>query len=476
MRIGSRMFRSDTIRLGTGEVRQLAIVLESIRPDVAQGHALARVTVSGATPCETARHHAVRIADLWEDASTALLATTISSRDSLVRRRLIRYERALDPATLAIQREYVRSFDAFGGAGGGFFTSIPADSLSRVGYWQRAGTGAVKFHGPDERALLSEVFLHDHCFTLDEMSDKPGEVALGFEPSADRLGSEAPEIRGVITLDSATSELRSVEFSWVTLPPGVPPDHLGGRIEYAALPWGPWYVHRWRLRMPEALAPGESQDGNRFGIVEEGGVVQAGGRTPHDGAPVTISGMVVDDGGDPLPGAMIAVAGTVLRTITDGEGRFLLERVPPGLQVVEAEHPKYDALGVRLAEVDVLLDEGVRRELLIRAPSEADVPVLLCGEAATAGLGTLRLTVVDGRTGDPVSGLRVTLAERKARAAGSGFSTQSRTDARGVVLFCGAPPEQVLVLTAGVSNRPTEFQLSLPAAGVKYRLLRLVPQ
>src|SRR5262245_20170233 len=188
-RIGSRPFRSDTMTLGPGEVRRLDIILDAVRPDVANAMTLDRVTVSSATPCRTATDHSVRIADLWDNARTALLATSISDRDSLVKRRVIRYERAREAADLAIRSERIRAFDALGGTGGGFFRSLSAESLSKVGYWQRNGTGSARFHGPDENALLSTEFLADHCFTLVEPDSSRGELlGLGFEPAENRRG------------------------------------------------------------------------------------------------------------------------------------------------------------------------------------------------------------------------------------------------------------------------------------------------
>jgi hypothetical protein len=472
-RIGARPFRSDTITLLAGDTRRVDVQLESIKPDASNAFTLTRVTIAGATPCETADDQSVRIANLWEHASTALLAADISTRDSLVRRRVLRYERALDPATLAIQNEQVRAIDAVGGTAGGFFRSLSGDSLSRVGYWQRIGTGVAKFHGPDESALLSPAFLADHCFALARRAGSANLIGLSFEPALHRRGGDAPpEIRGTIWLDETSSELRFVEFSWVSLPAGVPAEHLGGRVDYQRLTWGPWYVNRWWLRMPEGQAQLPGTSGSRFGIVEEGGWVQADDASVQ-ARPGTIAGTLLDGESKPLTRAIVSVARTSLRTVTDAMGRFAFDSVPSGLQVVVAEHSRYETLGVRAAEADVLLDEGAHRELALRAPSDAEIPSRLCGEESVAGHGALRMVVVDAATGELVRDLPVALAQRNARASGIGYLAEQRTDERGAALFCGAPAEELLTVTAGPAGRTVGFELALPVSGLKSRILRL---
>lgn len=474
-RIGSRPFRSDTMTLAAGETRRLEIALDAIKPGIGNAFTLERVTVSGVTPCRTAHDQSVRIAELWENAQTALLATAISTRDSLVRRRVIRYERSLDPATLAIRREDVRFFDAFAGTDGGFFRSISGDSLSKAGYWQRTGTGAARFHGPDENALLSPAFLSDHCFTLDKShDDENGLIGLGFEPAPHRRnGDTPPEIQGTIWLNAATSELRLVEFTWTTFPYGVPAMRVGGRVEFARLPWGPWFARRWWLRMPEGLPSDRGTLARRFGILEEGGLVQTGAESVTE-APAVVTGIIRGGASQPLAGAAISIANTSLRTVSDDRGRFSIDSVPAGVQSLVAEHPRYEALGVRAAEQDLLLDAGSHRALILDAPSDAEIPTRLCGELE-AGRGTLRLIVVEAVTLVPVPGLRVTMTDRNAKVAGSGYLTQAETDSRGAALFCGAPAERLLEVTvAAADKRTTSFELALPASGMKVRVVHLL--
>ena len=476
-RIATRPFRSDTMRLAVGEVRQLDVSLDGMKLDGSMGFMLDRVTVTSATPCLTSQDQAARIATLWDNTRTALLSTAIAARDSLVRRRLIRYARSLDPETLAIQREDVRLFDAYAGTEGGFFRSISGDSLSKAGYWQRIGTGTTRFHGPDENALLSTAFLSDHCFTLHESDDDGSSlIGLGFEPAQHRRSDDTPpEIRGTIWVDASTSELRTLEFTWLTYPHGVPAMRVGGRVEYARLSWGPWFVRRWWLRMPQGLPSDRGTPAGRFGILEEGGVVQTGADAVAGEAPVAVTGIIRDGASLPLAGAAVSIANTMLRTVSDDSGRFSIDSVPAGLQSIVAEHPRYDALGVRAAEQDLLLDAGSHRALVLDAPSDAQIPTRLCGAPPEAGHGTLRVVVVEAVSRVPVPGMRVTLADRNARVSASGYLAHAETDLRGTALFCGAPAERLLEVTAASADkRATTFELALPESGLKVRVVALV--
>lgn len=64
---------------------------------------------------------------------------------------------------------------------------------------------------------------------------------------------------------------------------------------------------------------------------------QNNARSPQGGvqsrrAAVVAQGVVVDDMGDPLPGATVRVRGTKLATTTDSKGRFSVTMPPPGVR------------------------------------------------------------------------------------------------------------------------------------------------
>ena len=464
-RIGSKPYRSDAFDVAASETRRLDIYLERFQATTSEYTELGRVTVLRITPCETNPADAVRIARLWDDARTALMATEISIRDSLVPQRLVRFVRNLNPESLEIQSEFLYDFSAPRSARPGF-TSPPGDSLSQVGYWRRVNKQNFKFYGPDANALLSQAFVEDHCFAITANDNRPGQIGLAFEPVEYRRGSP-PEIRGVVWLDGVTSELRSLDFNWLKFPIRGPTENLGGEVRFMRLPEGSWLVHRWRLRMPQEVVVPDSKgrltvaSTRRFGILEEGGFVDSP-RLRDGERPATISGTVRDGDGKLLAGARVVVTGTSLSATSDFRGRYAIDNVPPGVRMVTVEHHLYEALGVRAGEAKVLLDEGAVRDVSFDGPDAEEVAGMLCGGATERGRVTLRLTVLDSATARPIQGLRLSLAERDGPADGDSYARDLEADANGVVTFCNAPANRPLALTARIGKVSARVELKLP--------------
>lgn len=77
---------------------------------------------------------------------------------------------------------------------------------------------------------------------------------------------------------------------------------------------------------------------------------------------VTITGAVFDaETGDPLPGANVFIASSMMGTITDGDGRFTLQRVPVGALRLYAS-----SLGYEAEAKDVFLRAGSDRNFEFR--------------------------------------------------------------------------------------------------------------
>jgi hypothetical protein len=81
-------------------------------------------------------------------------------------------------------------------------------------------------------------------------------------------------------------------------------------------------------------AEGISNNGVRAAIVGlAGGPVASfalSGRAAGDPAATTVSGVVLDNAQQPVPGVTVSIRGTTLNTQTDGAGHFQLQAVPPG--------------------------------------------------------------------------------------------------------------------------------------------------
>ena len=238
-RIGYRRHRSEPFDVGAGETvaRDVAVDLVPFT--------LAEVRVEETGFCAGDSREGDRVAALWEEARTALVATQISLRDRLFRARVTHYVRELDPRSLRVLSE-TRSQAT--GVMARPFATLPAESLSTRGYWIPLKDGGITYYGPDAEVLLSEAFLRDHCFSaVASGRNRRGLVGLGFTPVA---GRTVPDVAGTLWLDARSFELRLVEFTYSQVRPGTDSAAVGGEMHFARLASGAWLVRRWFLRLP----------------------------------------------------------------------------------------------------------------------------------------------------------------------------------------------------------------------------------
>ena len=239
-RIGVRRFESEPTDLVTGQDVERDIELEALV------YQLPTVTVHGDPLCVRRSDQAGRVASLWEEASTALEATRISQRDRLVRARVVRYSRDLNPQNLRVEAE--RTSRQTSGVVEQPFVSLPAEVLSSNGYWRVLPNDSIAYYAPDATVLLSRAFARDPGFSIAVgRGDREGLSGLSFEPESDR---DVPDVRGTIWLDSRTFELRLVEFRYSRLPISSTNRNIGGEVHFAKVPNGAWIVGRWFIRMP----------------------------------------------------------------------------------------------------------------------------------------------------------------------------------------------------------------------------------
>lgn len=447
-RIGSIPFRSELFVLTTGEARKFDVQLERVNPTGSPVVTLAEVGIRRATSCRADEKNGSRIATLWSDARTALEATEISERDRLVQRTVVRFMREIDVPSLAVRTETLTAFDSLDIGEPPRFRSMPADSLSRIGYWRVKDATWTEFYGLDANALLSEAFVRDHCFSLIEGNDsRLGLVGLVFEPIRSRTGIfSPPEVEGTIWLEAQTSALKLVEFDWTKL--DADRKLYGGEVHFARMATGPWFVSSWRLRMPqEVLLVGGRGASRHKGIVEEGGII-LDESTDSSRVPVTLHGTVRDVNQRGMGGVTVRVLGTKRSTVTSADGRYLLPDVPPGLHFVVATNDSVDLLGARVGQQQVLLDEGSRREVSFRAPRSIEIMRKHCGEQVDLrNRGVLRITLIDSVTARPIPGARIRLAYRDSTRRPA-LEISQESDASGAAVFCEVPTGQPLVVTS----------------------------
>jgi len=238
-RIGVRRFRSDRFVMRQGETINRDVSVDRLL------FTLPEVLVSATTACSSDPREGERVAALWDEARTALLATQLSLRDRLYRARVTHYVRVLDPRSHRVTRETRSQAD---GIVAQPFSAVPPETLSARGYWIPSLDGGATYRAPNAETLLSEEFLADHCFfAVPPRRNRQGLVGLGFAPGVAR---RVPDIVGTLWLDEKSFELRFVEFAYSQVQPGVDSASIGGELHFARLPTGAWIVRRWFLRTP----------------------------------------------------------------------------------------------------------------------------------------------------------------------------------------------------------------------------------
>jgi hypothetical protein len=128
-------------------------------------------------------------------------------------------------------------------------------------------TGPVYF-GPDARVLFADWFLDAHCFSVDPARDSARTIVVSFAPAR----GARRDIRGRLTLDRQTLELRALDFWYTGLGRWVTGDSAGGSMSFHKLKTGAWIIDRWLIRAPIPLVGG--RDTVLFGFAESGGRVR----------------------------------------------------------------------------------------------------------------------------------------------------------------------------------------------------------
>ena len=237
LRVGQSPFLSPPVVLHAESTVELSLALP-IRPVT-----LPVSTIIGSTGCPRITE-AGQAAAIWTEARTALTASELTRAEELVQLRLTTVQRTLDRSGRTRAVDTLASLLSTGRP----FDSESAARLSRDGWVVETSARSWDFFAPDERVLLSDEFARDHCFGIARNPvAHPAAIGLSFEPTVDRT---VADVRGTLWIDSATAELRELEFRFVRSGiPGAPPD-IGGLVRFARLPSGAWIIADWRLRMP----------------------------------------------------------------------------------------------------------------------------------------------------------------------------------------------------------------------------------
>jgi len=473
-RIGVRQFRSEPILLARGATHRLDITVEGLR------YSLPVVAVSGATPCRDERHDRNRIGALWEEARAALTASELSQRDRLVRTRMTRYERIPDARSLGVRRE---TRNTVRGVTERAFVSWPAESLSAHGFARLLPDGMIEYFAPDERVLLSDYFVRDHCFGV-APEGASGEVGITFEPVR---GQRKTDVEGTLWMDGRTFELKRLEFRYTNFPLPVQDRRAGGEVEFARLASGAWHVARWFMRVPrvEMQTDVSPLAGNRR-MVNETPIItdfsEVGGQAVPEGAtsapPQTVlRGRVVDSAGTALGGGKVALAGLPFEADVRIDGAFRLA-LPAGRHTLIATHPDYDRLGLFAAEQELTITEGEESVTLLQALGTVQILRQLCGYDAVADtVAAVRLTLPPLAPADSGVRRQVHLSWETPRILGdpsrpavvrtTTAGIDRNVDTAGGVSVCELPPDRTITVEERFANGapPRRHQFRSPAHG-----------
>ncbi|MFI5310190.1 MAG: carboxypeptidase-like regulatory domain-containing protein [Gemmatimonadales bacterium] len=442
-RIGYAPFTSEALAVTGDDDPPFAIVLPSRRIT------LATVRVTAHRTCDARAPSPSRDAEpLWEEVRKALESSALTRELMVVTTAGVTFERQLT-VDGTFQRVDTTSR---GTSGARPFVARDAASLEHSGYVEGDVNAGFSFYAPDERVLLSDGFTQLHCVSVAAATrhDALGAlVGLAFEP---RTESRLSEIKGTLWVDSASAELRRVEFDYVRAPMPVPVERLGGFVAFERTKTGLWIVSDWLLRLPHWPTAYVMRSGVRLdGYTEVGGSARVVREVVGLPASVTrtITGSIFDSlSGLLLTGARVQLLDLGRDTVTDAFGRFRFENVGSGWHRLAAAYPAFDARGLFSVGAEVDLISVATADVALATPSLGTLWSRWCGAAPAApdmGIIFGRVVLQPGGEGD------------RAATVEAGAAAPVRTDSIGSYRACGVPTRIAAALRAthdSISTNP----------------------
>lgn len=448
-RIGFEPWESEPFELGPGRSLAREWLIPSLRRD------LPTIVVVGESACGPRLNGGSAVAALWAEIRLALEASEVTLRQGNTPLQVREFARERSES-LRVEREWITRAAVEAGQP---FRSVPPAALAREGFVLQRG-GRATFHGPDATLLLSDDFLETHCFETRPGAD--GQVGLAFTPVPDRA---LPDIEGTLWLDRATSELRTLEFTYVNLPPPLNVSGTGGEVQYARLVDGGWIIREWHIRMPRLARVQADTLGRQHILVRPQGYLDRGGRAEVADNPAevithaTVLGQVTDSTtGTGLPGVVVELrgeAGELESAETDSAGEFRFETRRAGDHLLVARHGKLGLAG-RSARRAVLLSIGDTTRVEFGVVSLATLVRRACGNAGRRA-GVVGIVLGDREV--PVLGLSVRAAWRDPRRA---REARGRLMPDGLFGLCDLPPDTPIHVQVHVRQRVlAEVQVEL---------------
>lgn len=439
LRIGFEPTVLPEFEVSAGETRDVSVVMHA-----APVH-LAKVDIREGTACRVNPDSGLMVARAWEQARRALLTTRLSAGDVPLVGEWINYQRTLDASGHYVRKQEVhavRSPTAHA------FESVPAERLATDGYV----TDGMAY-APDAEVLLSDSFAATHCLKLvPSQAERPGMLGVGFEPTPERAA--IPDITGTFWLDTATAELRTLDFRYTRMREEAIDAGAGGTLRFLRLGDGEWLVSDWAVRLPKLAEPGRAVltgalsrlEGRAHvvGFEVTGGAVnrvQRGDSVLYaaKGAAVRVQ-VVARDAMVTARGARLTLAGTDYAGTADTLGRITVAPVLDGRFVAHVTTPLLDSLGITSIEADVQAAPGARVDSL-RLPSARDVLLAACPQDSVRHGEALLRGTVRSEAGRLLSGAAITVTWRIANEApgDSAERTLGALSTEGRWRICGVP-------------------------------------
>ncbi len=160
-------------------------------------------------------------------------------------------------------------------------------------------------------------------------------------------------------------------------------------------------------------------------------------------------GIVADSlHGGVLIGALVSVEGTNRSTMTDAEGKFRIDSIPPGEHRISISHAVLDSIAIALGTKPITFEGGKYAVLSLAVPSAETVAGLYCPAARRVqGPSVVIGRVLDADTDQPMVGAKLSLLwEELAVNKVIGVRKVPRvrsatTDSSGVFSICGVPDD-----------------------------------
>jgi len=267
VRIGYAAWISQPVVFGAGERKEARFILEDRVIQLAAIEITTTRSRCGVRPGE-----GDIIASLLNEAEKALAITDQTIRQGNLRFRTETYvSRPTADGAIGERQTSTSSGQAMWPV-----ASADPDTLARYGFVHEPArnpadllppAGPVYF-GPDAKILFSSWFLDGHCFSVVSSTDSAAHVVIAFAP----VRGARRDIRGRLTLDRRSLELRTLEFWYTGLGRWVTGDSAGGRMSFRKLTTGAWIIDRWLIRAPIPLVG--RRDTILFGFAESGGQVK----------------------------------------------------------------------------------------------------------------------------------------------------------------------------------------------------------